>query len=49
MRQVQVGSEEQGKVKKTGFEIICVPPTTLEVKGQMTDGMYVVVIVDVVH
>ena len=33
VRQVQEGSEEQGKMEKTGCEIICGAPTTLAVKG----------------
>ena len=32
-RQVPEGSGEQGKMEKTGFEIICGAPTTLAVKG----------------
>ena len=34
-RQVPVGSVEQGKMEKTGCEIICGAPTTLAVKGLM--------------
>ena len=33
--QVQEGSGEQGKMEKTGCEIICGLPVTLTVKGQM--------------
>ena len=33
VRQVPEGSEEQGKMEKTGCEIICGVPTTLAVKG----------------
>ena len=33
VRQVPEGSGEQGKMEKTGCEIICVAPTTLAVKG----------------
>ena len=33
VRQVQDGSEEQGKMEETGREIICGAPTTLAVKG----------------
>ena len=33
VRQVPEGSGEQGKMKKTGCEIICGAPTTLAVKG----------------
>ena len=33
--QVPEGSGEQGKMEKTGCEIICGAPTTLAVKGQM--------------
>ena len=32
VRQVQEGSGEQGKIEKTGCEIICGAPTTLAVK-----------------
>ena len=35
VRQVTEGSGEQGKMEKTGCEIICDAPTTLAVKGQM--------------
>ena len=35
VRQVPEGSEEQGKMEKTGFKIICGAPTTLAVKGLM--------------
>ena len=31
--QVPEGTGEQGKMEKTGFEIICGAPTTLAVKG----------------
>ena len=31
--QVPEGSEEQGKIEKTGCKIICGAPTTLAVKG----------------
>ena len=34
--QVPEGSGEQGKMEKTGCEIICGAPTTLAVKGEMT-------------
>ena len=34
-RQVPERSGEQGKMEKTGCKIICVAPTTLEVKGLM--------------
>ena len=34
-RQVPEGSGEQGKMEKTGCEIICGAPTTLVVKGLM--------------
>ena len=33
VRQVPEGSGEQGKMEKTGCEIICGAPTTLAVKG----------------
>ena len=33
VRQVQEGSGEQGKMEKTGCEIICGAPITLAVKG----------------
>ena len=33
VRQVPEGSEEQGKMEKTGCKIICGAPTTLAVKG----------------
>ena len=33
VRQVPEGSGEQGKMEKTGREIICGAPTTLVVKG----------------
>ena len=33
VRQVPVGSEEQGKMEKTGCEIICGAPTNLAVNG----------------
>ena len=33
VRQVSEGSEEQVKIEKTGYEIICGAPTTLGVKG----------------
>ena len=35
VRQVPEGSGEQGKMEKTGREIICGAPTTLTVKGLM--------------
>ena len=35
VRQVPVGSEEQGKIEKTGCKIICGALTTLAVKGLM--------------
>ncbi len=35
VRQVPEGSEEQGKIEKTGCKIICGAPTTLAVKGLM--------------
>ena len=35
VRQVPEGSEEQGKMEKTGCKIICGAPTTLAVKGLM--------------
>ena len=35
VRQVPKGSTEQGKMEKTGCEIICGAPTTLAVKGLM--------------
>ena len=35
VRQVPDGSGEQGKIEKTGCEIICGAPTTLAVKGLM--------------
>ena len=35
VRQVPEGSGEQGKMEKTGSEIICGAPTTLAVKGLM--------------
>ena len=35
VRQVPEGSGEQGKMEKTGCEIICGAPTTLTVKGLM--------------
>ena len=35
VRQVPAGSGEQGKMEKTGCEIICGAPMTLVVKGQM--------------
>ena len=35
VRQVPEGSGEQGKMEKTGCEIICGAPTTLAVKGDM--------------
>ena len=34
-QQVPGGSGEQGKIEETGYEIVCVAPTTLEVKGKM--------------
>ena len=37
VRQVPEGSGEQGKMGKTGCEIICGALTTLAVKGQMRD------------
>ena len=36
VRQVPEGSGEQGKMEKTGCEIICGAPTTLAVKEQKT-------------
>ena len=33
VQQVQEGSDEQGKMEKTGCEIICGTPTTLAIKG----------------
>ena len=36
VRQVSVGSGEQGKMEETGCEIVCGVPTTLAIKGQMT-------------
>ena len=33
VRQVPEGSEEQGKMEKTGCKIMCGAPTTLAVKG----------------
>ena len=35
--QVPEGSGEQEKMEESGCEIICGAPTTLAVKGQMTD------------
>ena len=35
VRQVPEGSEEQGKMEKTGSKIICGAPVTLVVKGLM--------------
>ena len=35
VRQVPEGSGEQGKIEKTGWEIICGALTTLAIKGQM--------------
>ena len=35
VQQVIGGSEEQGKMEKTGCKIICGAPTTLAVKGLM--------------
>ena len=35
IQQVPEGSGEQGKMKKTGFEVICGAQTTLAVKGLM--------------
>ena len=35
VRQVPEGSGEQGKMEKTGCEVICGAPTTLAVKGLM--------------
>ena len=35
VRQVPEGRGEQGKIEKTGCEIICGAPTTLAVKGLM--------------
>ena len=35
VRQVPEGSGKQGKMKKTGWKIICAAPTTLAVKGLM--------------
>ena len=35
VRQVPEGSEEQGKMEKTGCKIICCAPTPLAVKGLM--------------
>ena len=35
VRQVLEGSGEQGKMEKTGCEIICDAPTTLAIKGLM--------------
>ena len=37
VRQVTEGSEEQGKMEETGFEIICGAQTTLAVKGIYDD------------
>ena len=37
VRQVPEGSGEQGKMDKTGCEIICDAPTTLVVKGDDAD------------
>ena len=35
VRHVPEGSEEQGKIEETGYEIVCGAPTTLAVKGWM--------------
>ena len=35
VRQVTEGSGEQGKMEEIGCKIICSPPTTLAVKGEM--------------
>ena len=35
VRQVPEGSEEQGKMEKTGCKVICGAPTTLAVKELM--------------
>ena len=35
VRQVPEGTEEQGKMEETGYEIICGAPTNLAVKGLM--------------
>ena len=40
VRQVPEGGGEQGKMEKTGCEIICGAPTTLAVKGLMIMMMY---------
>ena len=37
VRQVPEGSGEQGKMEKTGRKIICGAPTTLAVKGLISD------------
>ena len=39
VRQVPEGSEEQGKMEKTGCKIVCGAPTTLAVKGLMMKMM----------
>ena len=41
VRQVSVGTGEQGKMEKTGFKIMCGAPTTLAVKGLMMMMMLV--------
>ena len=44
VRQVQEGSGEQGKMEKTGCEIICGASTTLAVKGLMMMMMMMILI-----
>ena len=44
VRQVPEGSGEQGKIEKTGCEIICGATATLTVKGQMMMMMMMMMI-----
>ena len=41
----QVPEREQGKMEKTGCEIICGAPMTLEVKGQMIIMMMLMIMI----
>ena len=44
VRQVPEDSGEQGKMEKTGYEVICGAPTTLAVKGEMMMMMIIFVL-----
>ena len=48
VRKVPEGSGEQGKMEKTGCEIVCGAPTTLAVKGLIMMMMITVVVLLVV-